>query len=160
MPLTKVKQKSSIWKKINRHRQFYLLVLVPLAVLITFNYVPMYGAIVAFKEFNVLKGITGSPWVGFKYFAYFFNGPYFWPILKNTLVISLYGLLVGFPIPIIFALALNEVRSAFFKKWVQLITYAPHFISTVIIVSMMSLVLVSADRSRQHPSGGVRVRSD
>ncbi len=112
-----------------------------MVLLVTFHYVPMYGASVAFKEYNIIKGIAGSPWIGLKYFDYFFKGPYFWQILKNTILISLYQLLVGFPIPIIFALALNEVRSAFFKKWVQLVTYAPHFISTVIVVSMMSLLL-------------------
>ena len=88
-----------------------------------------------------MKGITKSPWAGFKHFQYFFEGPYFWLILKNTLGISLYSLLVGFPIPIIIALAMNEVGRASFKKFVQLITYAPHFISTVIVVSMMSLLL-------------------
>lgn len=134
-------RKGVMWKKIKRHWQFYFLILLPLALLITFSYVPMYGATIAFKEYNVIKGIMGSPWVGLKYFDYFFNGPYFKLILKNTIVISVYSLLVGFPIPIIFALALNEVRSAWFKKWVQLITYAPHFISTVIIVSILSLVL-------------------
>ncbi|MBD0384055.1 sugar ABC transporter permease [Paenibacillus sp. WST5] len=101
----------------------------------------MYGALLAFKNYNIVKGITGSPWAGFKHFQYFFEGPYFWLILKNTLGISLYGLLVGFPIPIIFALALNEIGRASFKKFVQLVTYAPHFISTVIVVSMLSLLL-------------------
>jgi putative aldouronate transport system permease protein len=131
----------SIWKQIKRHWQFYFLILIPMSLLITFHYVPMYGATVAFKEYNIIKGITGSPWTGLKYFEYFFTGPYFGLILKNTILISLYQLLIGFPIPILFALALNEVRSAAFKKWVQLITYAPHFISTVIIVSMMALLL-------------------
>ncbi|XEC96033.1 ABC transporter permease [Paenibacillus tarimensis] len=134
-----VKQKS-VLKQIKRHWQFYLLIIVPMALLIIFKYVPMYGATVAFKNFSIVKGILGSPWAGFKYFEYFFNGPYFWPILKNTLILSLYGMLVGFPIPIIFALAMNEVRSAMFKKFVQLVTYAPHFISTVIVISMMTLV--------------------
>ncbi len=133
-------RKKSVLKQIKRHWQFYLLIIVPIALLITFKYVPMYGATVAFKNFSIVKGILGSPWAGFRHFDYFFNGPYFWLILKNTLILSLYGLLVGFPIPIIFALAMNEVRSAMFKKFVQLVTYAPHFISTVIVVSMMALL--------------------
>ncbi len=133
--------RKAVYKKIMRHWQFYLLILLPLSLLITFKYVPMYGATLAFKDFNVVKGINGSPWAGLKHFQYFFEGPYFWLILKNTLGISIYGLLVGFPLPILFALALNEVGSAFFKRFVQLVTYAPHFISTVIVVSMMSLLL-------------------
>ncbi|MDQ0920505.1 putative aldouronate transport system permease protein [Paenibacillus sp. V4I5] len=139
--LQKTTSRNTIYKKIMRHWQFYLLILLPLSLLITFKYVPMYGATLAFKDFNVIKGIIGSPWVGLKHFQYFFEGPYFWLILKNTLGISIYGLLVGFPLPILFALALNEVGSAFFKRFVQLVTYAPHFISTVIVVSMMSLLL-------------------
>ncbi|WP_051251534.1 ABC transporter permease subunit [Paenibacillus harenae] len=140
LPFQKKSPRKTAVKKIMRHWQFYLLILLPICFLITFNYYPMYGATVAFKDYNIVKGITGSPWAGFKHFIYFFEGPYFWLIIKNTLGISLYGLLVGFPIPIILALALNEVGKRF-KKFVQLVTYAPHFISTVIIVSMLSLLL-------------------
>lgn len=139
--IPKVPQSKTALKKMRRHWQFYLLILIPLSMLLIFKYYPMYGAQLAFKEFNVIKGVTGSPWAGFKHFQYFFEGPYFWMILKNTLGISLYSLLVGFPIPILLALALNEVGRASFKKYVQLITYAPHFISTVIVVSMISLLL-------------------
>ena len=137
----KVSQSNAAFKKIRRHWQFYLLIVIPLSMLLIFKYYPMYGATLAFKDFNVIKGINGSPWAGFKHFQYFFEGPYFWMILKNTLGISLYSLLVGFPIPIFIALALNEVGRESFKKLVQLVTYAPHFISTVIVVSMMSLIL-------------------
>ncbi|WP_082361200.1 ABC transporter permease [Bacillus sp. FJAT-28004] len=120
-----------------RHWQLYFVILLPIAYLIIFKYVPMAGIMIAFKDYNVIKGIFGSDWVGLKYFNQFFDSPNFWLYMKNTLGISLYGLLVGFPAPIILALALNEVRNGLFKKSVQLISYAPYFISTVIMVSII-----------------------
>ncbi len=101
----------------------------------------MVGSMIAFKDYNVIKGIWGSDWVGFKHFIQFFNLPHFWSIIGNTLGISLYGLLIGFPAPIILALALNEVRQGVFKRSVQMVTYAPYFISTVIMVSILIVVL-------------------
>jgi putative aldouronate transport system permease protein len=89
----------------------------------------------------VVKGIWGSPWVGFKHFNLFFNNPIFWDLIRNTLLLSVYHLVAGFPIPILLALALNEVRNGLFKRTVQMVTYAPHFISTVVMVSMIMLVL-------------------
>ncbi|WP_249866537.1 ABC transporter permease [Paenibacillus konkukensis] len=130
-----------VWKQIRRHWQFYLLILLPLLYLITFKYVPMFGALIAFKEYNVIKGILGSPWAGMKYFELFFKNPQFWTLIKNTLAISFYGLAVGFPAPIILALALNEIRGGLFKRTVQMVTYAPYFISTVVMVSMIILLL-------------------
>lgn len=124
-------------QKIMRHWQFYLLVALPLLYIITFKYLPMFGVMIAFKDYNLVDGIWKSPWVGFKHFEQLFDAPFFWDYLKNTLTISLYGLLVGFPAPIILALALNEIRNGFFKKSVQMVTYAPYFISTVIIVSIL-----------------------
>ncbi|MFC7677921.1 ABC transporter permease [Paenibacillus sp. GCM10028914] len=120
-----------------RHWQFYLLVALPLLYIIIFKYVPMFGVVIAFKDYNLVEGILGSPWAGFKYFQQLLDAPYFWDYLRNTLLISLYGLLVGFPAPIILALALNEIRNGVFKKSVQMVTYAPYFISTVIIVSIL-----------------------
>lgn len=101
----------------------------------------MANAVIAFKDYNVVQGIWGSEWAGFKYFRLFFENPNFWPLVKNTLILSLYALVVGFPIPIILALLLNEVRQGIFKRSVQLVTYAPYFISTVVIVSMLTLIL-------------------
>ncbi len=124
-------------QKIMRHWQFYLLVALPLLYIIIFKYLPMFGVMIAFKDYNLVDGIWKSPWVGFKHFEQLFDAPFFWDYLKNTLTISLYGLLVGFPAPIILALALNEIRNGFFKKSVQMVTYAPYFISTVIIVSIL-----------------------
>ncbi|WP_374992169.1 ABC transporter permease [Paenibacillus sp. LHD-38] len=120
-----------------KHWQFYLLVALPLLYIILFKYIPMFGVVIAFKDYNVVDGILGSPWAGFKYFQQLLDAPYFWDYLRNTLLISLYGLLVGFPAPIILALALNEIRNGVFKKSVQMVTYAPYFISTVIIVSIL-----------------------
>lgn len=128
-------------KKMKRHWQLYLVAILPLLYLVIFKYIPMAGVVIAFKDYNVIKGIWGSPWVGLKYFEQFFESPNFWMYMKNTLGISMYGLLVGFPAPIILALALNEIRNGFFKKSVQMVTYAPYFISTVIMVSILIVTL-------------------
>lgn len=126
-----------VLQQMKRHWQFYLLVALPLLYLIIFKYVPMFGVVIAFKDYNLVEGILGSPWAGFKYFQQLLDAPYFWDYFRNTLLISLYGLLIGFPAPIILALALNEIRNGLFKKSVQMVTYAPYFISTVIIVSIL-----------------------
>lgn len=124
-------------KQIMRHWQLYLVLLLPVLYLIIFKYVPMAGIVIAFKNYNVIKGIWGSDWVGLKYFHQFFDSPNFWLYIKNTLGISFYGLIVGFPAPILLALALNEIRNGLFKKTVQMVSYAPYFISTVIMVSII-----------------------
>lgn len=97
----------------------------------------MYGVIIAWKDYNPLLGIWGSPWVGWTYFKQFFDSYFFWDLIKNTLGISVYSLLVGFPLPIILALAINELKDGSGKKFVQTITYAPNFISIVVIVGML-----------------------
>lgn len=136
-----VVSKHSRLKKIRKHWQLYFLVAIPLIFLITFKYVPMAGIVIAFKDYSVVKGVFGSEWAGMKYFQSFFQSPNFSLLLKNTLGLSVYGLIVGFICPIILALALNEVQNARFKKLVQTITYAPYFISTVIMVSIIILFL-------------------
>lgn len=133
--------KKSTFKKIKKHWQLYFLVVIPLIFLITFKYVPMVGIVIAFKDYSVTKGIFGSEWVGLKNFQLFFESPNFSLLLKNTLGLSVYGLLLGFICPIILALALNEVQNARMKKFVQTVTYAPYFISTVIMVSIIILFL-------------------
>lgn len=133
--------KKSTLKKIKKHWQLYFLVVIPLIFLITFKYVPMVGIVIAFKDYSVTKGIFGSEWVGLKNFQLFFESPNFSLLLKNTLGLSVYGLLLGFICPIILALALNEVQNARMKKFVQTVTYAPYFISTVIMVSIIILFL-------------------
>lgn len=117
--------------------QLYALFALPLLYIIIFKYVPMYGAQIAFKDFSPVKGITGSEWAGFKYFERFFNSYEFWRLLKNTIVISLYTLVASFPLPILLALSLNYVRNKTFKKTVQMVTYAPYFISVVVMVGLI-----------------------
>jgi putative aldouronate transport system permease protein len=128
-------------KSFRRHWQLYLVMVPALLYFFVFKYIPIANAVLAFKEYNVVLGIWGSPWAGFKYFDLFFSNPVFWTLIKNTLGMSLYSLVVGFPIPIILAICLNEIRDGFFRRFTQLVTYAPYFISTVIVVSMLMLFL-------------------
>jgi len=121
--------------------ELYLLILPVIAYFIIFHYVPMYGVQIAFKDFIASKGILGSPWVGFKHFERFYHSYYFWRLIKNTLGIGLFQLIVGFPVPILLALMINEVRVKRFKKFVQTVTYAPHFLSTVVMVGILVIFL-------------------
>lgn len=121
--------------------QLYVLFAPVLIYFIVFHYVPMYGVQIAFKDFMANKGIIDSPWAGFKHFERFFDSFYFWRIIKNTMGIGLYELAVGFPIPIILALMINEARSGRFRRFVQTVTYAPHFLSTVVVVGMIMMFL-------------------
>ena len=117
------------------------LFLVPAVVYIAiFMYAPMYGLVIAFKDFSASKGIMGSPWVGTKWFSTFFNAPRFWQILKDTLALSVYSLVVGFPLPVILALIINGIGNTRAKKFTQTVTYMPYFISTVVLVGMMSVL--------------------
>ena len=124
------------WLRIRRNWQLYVLLALPLIWLVVFRYAPMYGAQIAFRQYSPAFGIEGSPWVGLANFERFFNSPKFEPVIVNTLVLSFYSLLV-FPIPIILALSLNQVRTRLFRSSVQMITFAPYFISTVVIVGML-----------------------
>ena len=117
----------------------YVLALAVLAYYFLFHYKPMGGLVIAFKNYVSRKGIWGSKWVGMKYFLEFFNSYYFERVLRNTLVISLSSLIFAFPLPILFALSINEVKSKAFKKTVQTISYMPHFISMVVVCSMVRL---------------------
>lgn len=129
------------WSRIARNWQLYLLILPAVAYYVLFHYVPMYGIQIAFKDFIATKGITYSPWVGTEHFERFFHSYFFWRLIKNTLGLGLYSLALGFPIPILLALLMNEAKSAKFKKFVQTVTYAPHFLSTVVVVGMMMIFL-------------------
>jgi putative aldouronate transport system permease protein len=130
-------------KRISKCYQLYLLIIPALLYIIIYHYIPMYGVQIAFKDFRTSLGIAKSPWVGFVHFIRFLNYSESWRIIRNTLGISLYSLAVCFPAPIILAIMVNEVRSKFFKKTVQMITYIPHFISTVVICGMIILFLNS-----------------
>nr|WP_307720049.1 ABC transporter permease subunit [Paenibacillus koleovorans] len=122
---------------VKRDRQLVIIILPVILYYIIFHYVPMYGLLIAFKKFSPMKGILGSEWVGFQYFIEFFNSIYFWRLIKNTLLISVYSLIWGFPAPILFALLLNELKERFFKRAVQTISYLPHFISLVVVAGMI-----------------------
>jgi len=119
----------ALWK----HRQLTAMLLAAFLFFVLFRYGPMYGLIIAFKEFNVGDGIWGSPWAGWKHFERLFVDPNFYRILENTLLINLYLVLFAFPAPIAFAIALNEVRHRWFQRFVQTTTYLPYFISWVVV---------------------------
>ncbi len=123
---------------IARQKNIYIMLIPVIAYYVLFAYVPMFGNIMAFQDYKITRGIFESNFVGFKHFNSFLNDVYFWRLIKNTIRINVYGLVFGFPAPIIFALLLNEVRNISFKKTVQTITYMPHFISTVIICGMIT----------------------
>jgi len=139
--ITAHKKRNDLWKQICRRWQLYLFLIVPIAWLIIFCYIPMGGVQIAFKNFMPKKGIWGSEWVGMTHFITFFKSFYFERTVTNTVVISLYSLGCSFPLSIIFALMMNIIVNAKFKKAVQTITYMPHFISTVVLVGMLSQIL-------------------
>jgi putative aldouronate transport system permease protein len=125
-----------------RRDKYLLLMIVPVVVYyVIFHYIPMYGITIAFKNYSVSKGILGSEWLGFKWFEQFFHSFFFLRILKNTLLISIYGLIFGFWVPIAFALMLNELKDGAFKRFAQTVSYLPHFISVVVVVGMMVMFL-------------------
>ena len=126
----------SAWYRIRKCKFLYILFLPVLVYYIMFAYAPMFGLVIAFKDYNVFRGIWASKWVGFKYFQQFFESRFFFRLIRNTFLISFYGLIFGFPAPIILALLLNEQKDGVFKRVVQTISYLPHFISTVVLVSM------------------------
>lgn len=121
--------------------QLYVLMALPFAYIVIFKYVPMYGAQIAFRNFSASKGIWGSTWVGFEHFIRFFESYEFWNIMWNTVALSFYQLIAGFPFPILLALSLNYVKHEKFKKTVQMVTYAPHFISVVVMVGIIFQML-------------------
>lgn len=136
-----IQDKKPVWKKLLASWQLYVFLLPAMLYFVVFRYVPMAGVQIAFKEYVAPLGIWGSPWVGFEHFQRFFSTTDFWMILKNTVVLNVYNLIVGFPIPIILALMLNQTRNLKFKKVVQTTIYAPHFISVVVIAGMIKIFL-------------------
>jgi putative aldouronate transport system permease protein len=125
------------WEKPLKYLPLYLMLLPGIIYYLVFRYGPIYGVVIAFKDFRVLDGIMASPWVGFKHFEALFSSPYFGRIMKNTLTISLLKLIVGFPPPIILALMLNEVRIKRLKKLIQTVSYLPHFLSWIVISGIL-----------------------
>lgn len=127
----------NILKRIGKNYELYIFILPAFLYFAIFYYAPMYGVQIAFKDFIATKGIAGSPWTGFKHFNYFFSSYYFNLLVRNTIGITLYSLIAGFPVPILLALLLNELKNKRFKRLVQNVTYAPHFISTVVMVGIL-----------------------
>ncbi len=126
-----------LMQNIRSHYWLYILLVPVLAFYIIFSYIPMYGVLIAFKDFKLTLSVWESPWVGLKHFQKFVNGVYFERLVRNTLSINIGQLLIGFPLPILFALLLNEVRSTRFRRVVQTVTYMPHFISSMVICGLM-----------------------
>lgn len=144
MEKTKKQKKINFKQILKKNWVCYLFILPMLIYVIIFNYIPMYGIQLAFKDYRVADGIWGSAWVGLKHFKTFFESYQFKDLLWNTLSLSLYSLIAGFPMPIIFALLLNYITNVKLKKVVQMVTYAPHFISTVVYCGMI-LIFLSSD---------------
>ncbi len=139
--ITKENIWTGYWRRFKRSWQLYLLLLLPLAWLLVFNYYPMYGAQIAFRNFLPGDSMWQAKWVGMENFSRFFQSVMFGTLLRNTLSLSIYSLAVSFPIPIIFALSLNQLRTGLFKQSVQMASYAPYFISTVVLVGMLLQIL-------------------
>ena len=151
----KQKKRKDTWKLMKQNYQLYFFLVPAVVFIVLFMYVPLYGLQIAFKNYRTGDGIWGSAWVGLKWFEKFFSTPRCWEIIRNTLTISVYSLVAGFPIPIILAIILNYVKNLKFKKFAQTVTYMPYFISTVVLVAMMTLFFspTSAASNVQYSSG-------
>jgi len=128
-----------------KYKYFYLMLIPGFVVIIMFSYIPMFGIIIAFKDYNVFQGIWGSKWIGFENFTTLFHSYTFYQVFSNTLLISLYKIILGFPVPIILAVLLNEVRSTVYKKTLQTIVYMPHFISWLVVAALLTTLLSRDD---------------
>lgn len=128
-----------VWRRMLKNYELYIFLLPAVIYFFVFCYMPMYGVQIAFRNFMPNKGILGSPWVGMKHFQRIFRLPSFGAIVWNTLAISLYSLIVSFPVPILLALVINEIRRSGYRRVVQTVSYAPHFISTVVLVSLIEM---------------------
>ena len=140
--------------------QLWLMTLPAIILVLIFNYVPMYGIQLAFRDYDVMKGLTGGKWVGWEYFQQFFNDPMFGEIIRNTIRISLWTLVMGFIAPIILALLINQIGSKKIKSFVQTITYMPHFISTVVMVSMLNIFLAPSTGLIGKLFGGINLMGE
>ncbi len=134
-------KKHSLWREILKHKSIYLIFAPTLLFYLIFMYIPMFGTIIAFQDYSIRLGVFDSKWVGLENFLDFLSNPKFFELLRNTLVISSLSLVIGFPLPIVLALLLNELSNLRFKKFVQTVTYMPHFISTVVMVGILTTFL-------------------
>ncbi|MEK5036666.1 ABC transporter permease [Sporosarcina sp. FSL K6-3457] len=146
-PTIKTNKKKSLLRRYFKQWDLQLMVIPGLLFVFVFNYIPMYGVLMAFQDYNIFKGMAGSEWVGLKHFKLFFSDARFFEIMRNTVVISGLKILIGFPAPIILALMLNEVRKMMFKRVVQTITYLPHFLSWVIVAGFATSILATESGS-------------
>ncbi len=146
-PAPRLQRRKRTIVRILQSWQLYAMLALPLVYVIIFLYWPLYGLQIAFRNYNIVQGILGSSWVGMQHLERFIESYQFWPVLTNTLILNFYELIALFPLPIILALLMNVVRSTLFRRGVQLITYAPHFISTVVVVGMMVMLF--------SPNGGI-----
>ncbi len=155
-------RKIGFWLRVRKNWQLHLLMILPVLYLIIFYYSPMYGLQIAFKDFRTRAGIWGSEWVGFKHFIAFFNAYNFWALIKNTLFLSLYNIIVAFPIPIVLALMLHVSERKVLKKVTQNVSYMPHFISTVVLVGIVNQVLspIGVATEVYHLFGGIGTAPD
>lgn len=133
--------RNQMWTRVKRDYELYLFLLPIIIIYLVFKYYPMYGVQIAFKDFSPSQGIWGSEWVGLQHFIDFFNSYNFWSIITNTITLSFLSLLFGFPVPIIIAIMLNQMLGKRYKKFIQTVIYAPHFISTVVLVGMLHVFL-------------------
>lgn len=130
-------------KNVKAHHWLYIMCIPSILYFILFKYVPMWGILISFQDFNIYKGFLASEWVGFKHFADFFSANNFLPLMGNTLILSFYSILFAFPAPIILAILLNEIKKSWFKRTIQTIVYIPHFVSMVIVASITFMVFSS-----------------
>ncbi|WP_232735657.1 ABC transporter permease [Alteribacter populi] len=144
---TTLNKKSSLLNRFAKSKYLLLLFVPCFLYFIVFKYLPMFGMVISFKDYNLFQGIWASEWVGLDHYIMFFTGPDFYRLLKNTLLLSFYNLLFGFPAPIILALLFNEIRVKLFKRFVQSVSYLPHFLSNVVVISMAVMFL--------SPNGGL-----
>ena len=139
MTVSSPRAEQARWRRsLRRNGAFYAMLLLPICYYILFCYVPMGGLVIAFQKYNAYRGIASSKWVGLQHFRDFLNDPYFRRIFANTIVLGVYQILFAFPMPVLMALLLNELRSNRFKRIIQTISYMPHFISTVVVVGMLT----------------------
>ena len=134
-------KRKAFWKSLRRDRQLVFMLIPVVIFFAVFSYYPLYGILIAFKDYSISRGILGSPWAGLRYFRQFFSSPYFGRLLRNTVLISVYSLLWGFPVPILLALLLNQIRRTGIRKKIQLLIYAPNFISVIVLCGMVRMFL-------------------
>ncbi|KIL40400.1 sugar ABC transporter permease [Gordoniibacillus kamchatkensis] len=139
--MTAARSRATFLKRLGRSKYLLILFLPCLVYYVLFKYLPMFGLVISFKDYNLFRGVWASNWVGLKYYRMFFESPDFLKLFRNTFLLGVYNVVFGFPMPVVLALCLNEVRQALFKRFVQTVSYVPHFISNVVVVGMVVMLL-------------------